>query len=93
MSSEYWIEGKFPGSKRVLGIGPRMAYFTTLTIVQDSEGWIGLLETKGKKPGKLVIGNDKKGKPFKTEDDLKDYLGRYHLTYLRDKTDAAVETS
>jgi len=104
MCPEYWIEGKFPESKRILGIGPRRNTFTTLVTVSEltmnrQEGdspytWKGELEVDGKNiKGKIVFERGTDGKPLGSERELLDHLTeKYSVIYLRDKKSPAVET-
>ena len=100
--TEYHAEGRFPESKRILLIGPRKQTFTTLITrgVQVDDGepysyrWKGELEVNGKDiKGKIVFEKNAKGEPFKTEEQLLDFLSKkYSIRYLRNKSDPAIIT-
>lgn len=101
MAPEYHIEGKFPGAKRVMGIGPRKEVFTHLTTVASERDpdthnctWRGILDiTLNNIPGQLFFEKDKENTPFTSERQLLLFLrDTYHVTYLRDLSMPAVST-
>jgi len=98
--TEYYAEGRFPESERILLVGPRKKTFTTLVVhgrIDDNYGdyiYTGELEVDGKEiKGRILFEKNQEGEPFKSRHELFDFLvKKYHMTYLRDKSKPAVET-
>ena len=99
MAPEYSIEGRFPLEKRELISGLRRKTNTTLvaeaTLELEGLEWSGALAVDGEEvKGKIVFERDTEGNPFKSEADLKAYLKeKFSVTYLRNKSKPAIETS
>ena len=97
LKTEYYAIGKFPGSKRILGIGPRRESSASLTAVRepipwesrteadDGFTWKGILKVDSKElRGEIVFERNAAGQEFMKYHDLIGYLrDKYHITYLK----------
>lgn len=100
--NEYFAYGRFPDSERVLGIGPRKEKRNTIfirSIGDETDKKIGhyyiaeLLVDNKEPEGKIVFERNVKGQPFKTEQELIDYLAKkFSISYMRDVRNPAVST-
>ena len=99
---EYFAYGKFPDSERILGVGPRKESRTTIIIrvekVENDEypgyQYTGELEVDNEElRGKIVFERNPDGQPFRTKQELIDYLGeKLSITHMRDRSQPAVST-
>lgn len=102
-STEFFAEGIFPDSERFLLIGPKLYSFTTLVASgkptrtepypSDYE-WTGQIEVNNRDiKGEIVFLKNAEGKPFKSQQELLNYLvKKFHIRYLKDTSKPAVET-
>lgn len=87
--TEYFIEGRFPPARRILGIiGPRKTTWTKLhtehTTTEEGFEWRGEVDMQlGEIPISLHFESDKNGDPFPSENALIDFLAEnFRVTYL-----------